>query len=231
MDLDEFAFGLLWYVVFLLSTTCHEAAHALAALRGGDATASEGGQVSLSPLPHIRREVFGMVLVPLLTFATAGWMMGWASAPYNRQWANRYPRRAAAMALAGPAANLTLAVLAGVLIRIGLSTGFFQAPEGIRFSQVTAGAEGFPEAAAVILSILFSLNVLLGAFNLLPVPPLDGWSALGLVLPESGTRKLNDWSQRAGMLTILGLLIAWQSFGYIYVPLFRFAVRTVYGLL
>ena len=231
MDLDEFAFGVLWYVVFLLSTTCHEAAHALAALRGGDATASEGGQVSLNPLPHIRREVFGMVLVPLLTFATSGWMMGWASAPYNRRWADQFPRRAAAMALAGPAANLTLAILAGILIRIGLATGFFQAPEGVRFSQVTVGAEGFPEAAAVILSILFSLNVLLGVFNLLPVPPLDGWSALGLVLPESGTRKLNDWSARAGMLTIFGLLIAWQSFGYIYVPLVRFAVRAVYGLL
>lgn len=230
MDFDQFAFGLLWYVVFLLSTTCHEASHAFASHRGGDRTAYEGGQVSLNPVPHIRREPFGMVLVPLLTFATAGWMMGWASAPYNRSWADRYPRRAAAMALAGPAANLVLAILAGILIRVGLAAGVFAPPKFLRFSQVTLGTEGFPEAAAVILSIMLSLNVLLCAFNLLPVPPLDGWAALGLVLPEAGARKLSEFSQRFGMLSILGLILAWQLFDFVYVPLFRFAVRAVYGL-
>lgn len=230
MDLDQFSLGVLWYVVFLLSTTCHEAAHALVSHRGGDSTAAHGGQVSLNPLPHIRREVFGMVLVPLLSFAMAGWMMGWASAPYNRQWAHRYPRRAAAMALAGPAANLTLAVLAGILIRIGLVAGVFSAPEFLRFSQVANGAEGFPEAAAVILSIMFSLNLLLCVFNLLPIPPLDGWGALGLILPESGARKLGELSQRLGMLSIVGLIVAWQFFGELYVPVFRFAARAVYGL-
>ena len=172
-----------------------------------------------------------MVLVPLLTFATSGWMMGWASAPYNRQWAVRYPRRAALMALAGPAANLILAVLAGLFIRAGLAAGMFAPPKFLRFSQVTVGAEGFPEAAAVILSILLSLNVLLCAFNLLPVPPLDGWAALGLFLPESGARKLGDFSQRLGMLTVLGLVVAWQLLDYVYVPIFRFAVRAVYGIL
>lgn len=230
MDFDQFAFGVLWYVVFLLSTTCHEAAHAFVSHRGGDSTAYEGGQVSLNPMPHIAREPFGMVLVPLLTFATAGWMMGWASAPYNRSWADRYPRRAAGMALAGPAANLLLAILAGILIRIGLAAGVFAPPKFLRFSQVTLGAEGFPEAAAVILSIMLSLNVLLCAFNLLPVPPLDGWGALGLVLPESGARRLSEFSQRFGMLSIVGLILAWQLFDFVYVPLFRFAVRAVYGL-
>ena len=59
--------GVVWYVVFLLSTTCHEAAHAWAAKLGGDLTAFHGGQVSLDPIPHIRREPFGMVIFPLLT--------------------------------------------------------------------------------------------------------------------------------------------------------------------
>src|SRR5215472_13960327 len=63
---EELAFGFIQYVVFLLSTTCHEGAHALTAKWGGDTTALEGGQVSLSPLPHIRREPFGMVIMPLL---------------------------------------------------------------------------------------------------------------------------------------------------------------------
>jgi Zn-dependent protease len=172
-----------------------------------------------------------MVIFPLLSFATAGWMMGWASAPYDPRWAYRYPRRAAAMSLAGPAANLTLAILAGIVIRIGLTAGLFRPPEFLRFSQIAAGAEGFPEAAAVILSILFSLNVLLCTFNLLPIPPLDGWSALGLVLPESAARKLGELSHRFGMFSIIGLLIAWQFFGDLYRPIFRFATLAVYGIL
>src|SRR5215212_946609 len=129
MNADDFALGVLWYVVFLLSTTCHEAAHALISHRGGDPTAAHGGQVSLNPLPHIRREPFGMVLFPWLSFFAGGWMMGWASAPYDPRWAYQYPRRSGAMALAGPAANFALALLAGVLIRIGMAAGFFRLPE------------------------------------------------------------------------------------------------------
>ncbi|HVY94089.1 MAG TPA: hypothetical protein VHA14_15120, partial [Bryobacteraceae bacterium] len=66
MDPKLLAFGFLEYVVFLFSTTCHEASHALTAKWGGDQTASAGGQVSLNPLPHIRREFFGMVLLPMI---------------------------------------------------------------------------------------------------------------------------------------------------------------------
>jgi hypothetical protein len=61
MDADTLTLGLMWFTAFLLSTTVHEALHALAALRGGDRTAYLGGQVSLSPLPHIRREPIGML--------------------------------------------------------------------------------------------------------------------------------------------------------------------------
>lgn len=230
MDSDLFALGALWYVVFLLSTTCHEAAHALISKRGGDPTAAHGGQVSLNPVPHIQREVFGMVIVPLLTFATAGWMMGWASAPYDPRWAYRYPRKAGAMALAGPAANFTLAIIAGLGIRLGLATGFFTAGEFVRFAQVVSGPEGIAEAVAVLLSIMFSLNLLLGVFNLLPVPPLDGFSALGLILPESAARSLGELSRRFGMLSIIGLLIAWQFFGELYTPVFRSAIRILFGM-
>src|SRR5512139_3082516 len=98
----ELVNGLVFYVVFLFSTTLHEAAHAWAALRGGDPTAYQGGQVSLDPMPHIRREPFGMVVLPLLTALATGWPFGYASAPYNPNWAVRHPDRAAWMALAGP---------------------------------------------------------------------------------------------------------------------------------
>src|SRR6185436_10638400 len=115
--------GLVWYVVFLLSTTAHEASHALVAKLGGDLTAAHGGQVSLDPLPHIRREPFGMVVFPILSYVMGGWMMGWASAPYDPHWAQRYPKRAAWMSLAGPGANFALAILAGILMRAGILSG------------------------------------------------------------------------------------------------------------
>src|SRR5215831_2200677 len=68
--------GLVWYVVFLFSTTCHEASHSIAAKWGGDLTAFHGGQVTLNPLPHMKREPFGMLIVPLLSFLLGGWMIG-----------------------------------------------------------------------------------------------------------------------------------------------------------
>src|ERR1700741_5100996 len=77
------ALGFTWYVAFLFSTTCHEAAHALAAKIGGDDTASVGGQVSLNPVPHIQREPWGMVVFPILSLILTHNLFGWASAPYD----------------------------------------------------------------------------------------------------------------------------------------------------
>jgi Zn-dependent protease len=173
----------LWFPAFLISTTVHEAAHAWAALRGGDRTAYLGGQVSLSPLPHIRREPIGMLVVPLLTSFTQGWAMGWASAPYDPDWAERHPRRAAWMAAAGPAGNFGIAIAAFLALRAGLALGWFMAPDHVTFSQLVAPAStGTPTGmigfAGAMLSVLLMLNVILGAFNLVPLPPLDGsWIA------------------------------------------------------
>src|SRR3990167_6103885 len=105
---EAVALGVVWYAVFLFSTTCHEAAHAWAAKLGGDPTAALGGQASINPLPHIQREPLGTVVVPVASYLLGGWMIGWASAPYDPLWAERHPRRAGLMALAGPGANLLL---------------------------------------------------------------------------------------------------------------------------
>lgn len=67
--MERLAEGLLWYVVFIFSTTFHEAAHAFTALKLGDSTAYEGGQVTLDPLPHIRREPVGTIVFPILSFS------------------------------------------------------------------------------------------------------------------------------------------------------------------
>src|SRR5579862_6394645 len=118
MDPSFLAFGFLEYVVFLLSTTCHEASHALVAKLGGDMTAFEGGQVSLNPIPHLRREIFGMVILPLIGILSGTGLIGYASAPYNPEWSVRHPKRSGLMSLAGPAANFALAIIAGLVMRI-----------------------------------------------------------------------------------------------------------------
>ncbi len=92
---------IVWFVVFLFTLTVHEACHGLVAWLGGDSTAYHGGQVTLNPWPHVRREPVGTLVVPLLTFFTSGWMMGWASTPFDPEWGRRHPKRLAAMSLIG----------------------------------------------------------------------------------------------------------------------------------
>ena len=221
--------GLLWYIAFLFSTTCHEAAHAWAAHRGGDDTAYAGGQVTLDPMPHIRREPFGMVMMPWLSFLTGGWMMGWASAPYNPRWARAYPRRAAWMALAGPAANFTIVLLSILAIHAGRAAGLMHLSGQFGFDEIVkANAEGPMESVAALLSVLFSLNLLLGAFNLLPLPPLDGFNVLGIILPESATHKLMDFRDSLGAMTMIGLIVAWQLFDSVFGPVFITGLRLLY---
>jgi Zn-dependent protease len=225
---EFFALGFIWYAVFLFSTTCHEAAHALAAKLGGDPTAAHGGQVTLNPIPHIRREPFGMVLIPLLSYAVAHSMMGWASAPYDPNWQRRYPRRAGWMALAGPAANFTLMLLAGIAIRAGVAASYFAAPARADFSHVTLlAATGAGSFLTTMLSILFVLNLLLGILNLIPVPPLDGSTVVTLLMPERRALGYLDWL-RSGSFGIFGLLIVVLLFGRVFSPVFSLALNLLY---
>lgn len=221
--------ALVYYVVFLLSTTLHEAAHAWAAARGGDLTAYHGGQVSLDPIPHIRREPFGMLILPLISALATGWPFGYASAPFDPQWAMRHPKRAALMSLAGPAANILLVLIAAALIRAGMAADVFYAPNSVKFGEVTASnAAGVWPALATMVSAFFSLNLLLAAFNLLPFPPLDGSGAVPILLSDDAARKYQMfvWSNRA--FGLIGLVVAWQLFKYVFDPVFFGAVNLLY---
>jgi Zn-dependent protease len=211
------ALGFIWYVAFLFSTTCHEAAHALAAKIGGDDTAFVGGQVSLNPIPHIQREPWGMVVIPILSLVINGSLIGWASAPYNPEWERRHPRRAAWMALAGPATNYTLMLIAAVALRLGWSQGW------LHEDAVT----GKPDFASSVLVAFFSLNLLLGTFNLLPVPPLDGSTAIMLFMSETRSQRYLDWL-RGNSYAMVGLLLAIVAFRYVYAPIK--AIATYYLL-
>jgi Zn-dependent protease len=225
----DLASGLVYYVVFLLSTTLHEAAHAWVALRGGDPTAYHGGQVSLDPRAHVRREPFGMVVLPLLSVVITGWPLGFASAPYDPQWALRHPKRAAWMALAGPGANLLLLVLAAAAIRVGVATGMFYAPQTVRFGSVIAtDAGGIWPGLAFLLSAFFCMNLVLAALNLLPFPPLDGSAAIPLFLDHAAAVRYQGFLQQQRGLAIFGMLIAWRLFDVLYQPIFLLAVNVLH---
>jgi Zn-dependent protease len=227
MTPDFLTLGVIWYIVFLFSTSCHEAAHSLVAKIGGDPTAALSGQVSLNPLPHVRRSPFGTVVIPIITYlAPPHWMMGFASAPYDPEWQRRYPHRAAWMALAGPGANFALAILAGIAIRVGMLLGFLQPPASAGFTSITqAAVPGFAAFVAVLLSILFVLNVLLGTFNLLPVPPLDGHTAVTLLMSESFAIRFLDWTRRQGLF---GIVLAWLLYDRIFGFIFRISLAALY---
>jgi len=228
--MTDLASGIVYYVVFLFSTVLHEASHALAAKLGGDLTAYHGGQVTLDPRPHIKREPFGMVVLPLLTSLLSGWPLGYASAPYDPRWALRYPKRAAWMALAGPGANLALLVVAALLLRVGGLAGVFYAPPSVTFGHLAAtDAGGVWGTAALVLSVFFSLNLVLFCLNLIPLPPLDGSAALPLLLSEGAAARYQQFLLGSGRaFAFMGMLAAWKIFDLVFQPIFLLAVNLLY---
>lgn len=217
-----------WYIVFVISATLHEACHAWAALRGGDLTAFHGGQVSLDPTPHMRREPFGMIVLPIISLVLMGWPIGFASAPYDPAWASRYPRRAAYMALAGPAGNLFLVLMAAFAIRLGMLTGHFYAPESVGIAQIGAAVSpGIGTGVIRVLSMLFSMNLILVILNMIPLPPLDGSDVITLLMKPDQIDRYRRFINMPG-LGFIGLILAWRLFGPIFDVVFVAAVNCLY---
>ena len=217
-----------WYVVFLASTTFHEASHAFAALKLGDDTAYRAGQVSLDPTPHIKREPLGMVVVPILFYVMAGYIVGWASAPYDPEWARDNPRRAGIMGIAGPCSNLLLVVAAALLIHLGAAFGWFHISAQPYGAHVAIPLkEGIPHLLAMLLSITFTLNLILFCFNLLPVPPLDGSSFPLLFLSREAAEKYTGFLRHPGF-ALLGVILAYRVFPAIFDPIQGTAARILF---
>jgi Zn-dependent protease len=157
-----------------------------------------------------------MVFIPILTFIQTGWMMGWASVPFDSAWGKRHPRRQALMSLAGPAANFALAFIGIVTMKILLAAGVFDVPYQVTFTQMVREA-GEPRAGSLVnglamaLSVLVNLNVLLGFFNLMPIPPLDGAGIVEGFFPKT-LGKVYDQIREIPILQFVGLLVAWNVF-------------------
>lgn len=163
-----------------------------------------------------------MVVFPIISFLLGGWMFGWAGAPYDPVWSLNNPRKSALMSLAGPAANLILCLLAGILIRVGLAGNLFEPGVSSVSSIVIADAEGWPRILAVVLSIAFTLNLILFLFNLFPLPPFDGSSIIQIFLTPASAYRYAQIMHRPAYM-IVGLIVAWNTFEYIFSPVFTYA--------
>lgn len=170
MNLMEIAFSI---VVLVLSVVIHEVSHGVVAEKLGDPTARLAGRLTLNPLKHI--DPFGSVILPLLlSLLPGGVVFGWAKpVPYNPANLKHPVRDGALVAAAGPASNLALAFVFGLLFQFFSSGG----PD----AAVGAVGELFPSLLAQIVIV----NVWLALFNLVPIPPLDGSKVLFWFFPES----------------------------------------------
>lgn len=196
-------------------------------VEGGYLSAYRIGQVTLDPFPHIRREPVGTVILPLLVYLKSGWMIGWASAPYDPVWAKAHPKRQALMALAGPLANLAIVLTLLALFRIGIATGFlttpfFPDPEHL----VVSTHSDWLYIAAHLGSIALYLNSILFLFNMIPVPPLDGFSVLEGVLPKAAVG-FHDKVASHPALRWGGIILTWFAFPIVGRLVFQFITRLV----
>lgn len=233
MDAEWLGLSLFFYVAFLFSTVCHEAAHALVAKWGGDETAYLNGQVTLDPVPHVRQEPFGLGLLPIVSLlmnlgGQGLGVIGFASAPFDPYWAVRNPRKAAWMAMAGPGANLGLSLLSFGLMKAGLVAGWFEFASEPKLYQMVRGGNEIADAAAVFLGVMAFENLLLGCWNLLPVPPMDGFSMALFFLPADKVPGFLELRSQIGMFFPVAIFALGRVFSEIFYPMARAVVGVVF---
>lgn len=133
------------------------------------------------------------------------------------------------MALAGPAANFALMLIGAVGIRVGLALGTFRPPASVSFTQIAEATDpsGVGALAATFFSVLFILNLILGTFNLLPVPPLDGNVGVTIFMSEERARSFLDLFRQSGF-GFMGIMLAWVVFGRIFSVVFVVALNVLY---
>lgn len=203
---------LLSFVVLILSVILHEVAHGYAANSLGDPTARLAGRLTMNPLPHI--DLMGSIVLPaLLMFSGSPILFGWAKpVPYNPYNLRNQRWGEPLVAVAGSATNILLAVIFGLIVRFGPDAGL--------------------DATALSLAASISfVNLFLGLFNLIPFPPLDGFTTLRTALPwhlSSGLSRFEHRIRASGAFSLILFLIV---FSYIFAgPFFALVVR-LFGLI
>lgn len=179
------------FTIIIISTVLHEVAHGYAAYFQGDTTAKDEGRLSLNPLVHL--DLFTSVILPVLLYLTGGVVLGAAKpVPVDRRNLRNGEGSMAIVALAGPTMNLLIAFL---MFMIGHFTGFLD----------DRGVIGFIFGQTIIMNLGFM------AFNLIPIPPLDGSRVLYYFLSDKLREMMDFIEMRMGILFVYLFLVIFGS--------------------
>lgn len=198
-------------IVLVLSVIIHEVAHGWAANALGDPTAKLQGRLSLNPVRHI--DPVGSVLIPaVLVLTNSSFLFGWAKpVPYNPYNLKNQRWGEAIVGVAGVAVNLFLAVLFALIARFAFGAGMIE----------------FGTLAAVVVLV----NLSLGIFNLLPIPPLDGFTVLRGILPFRASMRLREIEDRIQAGGIFSLVLILFLFSYFLSAPFGMLIRSLFRIL
>lgn len=209
--IDTLAFALILIPALVIAIVFHEVAHGFAARALGDPTASERGRLTLNPLRHV--DPVGTLLVPGFLALVGGPVFGWAKpVPVNKARLSNPRFGMMAVAAAGPVTNIVLAAIGAVLLGLTM-------PQGLGFGADQAGGAamlvnglGQTQWLATGLFYFILINIFLGLFNLLPIPPFDGSHIVGGLLPRA-LRAVWERIQGVGMVLMVVLIAASWVFG------------------
>lgn len=199
--------AILYFGILIISIIAHEVAHGYAANALGDPTARLAGRLTLNPIPHI--DLMGSIVIPaLLVFSNSPIFFGWAKpVPYNPYNLRNQRWGEALVAVAGSATNLALALI------FGLSARFFT---------------DLPTITLTLFGTIAFVNLFLGLFNLIPLPPLDGFTLLRSVLPWRLSGRLTALEHQLGVAGPLYLIVLLFVFSYVFSAPFFSLVRYIF---
>jgi Zn-dependent protease len=205
---------LIWLIPILLAITLHEAAHGYVAYRYGDDTAKKAGRITLNPFKHI--DLVGTIIVPVILMMTTNFIFGWAKpVPVDIRKLHNPKRDMALVAIAGPLANLFMALLWMIAVKIGA--------ELIK-SKTIAGVPLLLMGQAGVL-----INLVLMVLNLIPIPPLDGSRIMTFLLPDPWDRRYNQMHPMVGIMLVI-VLISTGILGKILNPAVLFLQKSLLTL-
>ena len=224
-DID-IGFVIIWFVVFLFSLSFHEASHAWTSEKFGDDTGRQQGRITLNPIAHI--DPIGTIVFPLIMMFTSVPLLGWAKPVQTNPLLWRDKTRAnISVSAAGPISNFILMALAFIIMKVLILAGVLAFnPKYRNIYDVigpTTGQPAFMQPLALFLGVMLMLNLALGVFNLIPIPPLDGSHVLEELLPYQ-MAKAYEQIRPYGFLLLIGLLYL-GALNIVFQPISIFILR------